>query len=430
MDAIQICTIAAVVIGFGLVSRRLEGTSITMPMVFVVAGIATESLGIVDAALEAESVTLLAEVTLGLILFSDAARINTKALRQELGLPARLLGIGLPLSIALGTFMVALLLPGLGIWDAALVAAILAPTDAALGQAVVEEKSVPERIRQGLNVESGLNDGIALPAVFLFAALAAGEEAETGFWVEFAARQIGFGVAIGLAVGLVGAIALEAATARGWVDGIYAQLTTLAFAAMAFAGATAADGNSFIAVFVAGLMFGARSERSTVSVEYTEDTSRLLAALTFFIFGNVLVPTAASDLTIGIALCVIGSLTVGRMVPVAIATFSARPDWRTVVFLGWFGPRGIASIVFALIIVEEAGPEPSSAADSILTIVSWTVLGSIFLHGMTAGPGAKAYGRWYESMADEHDDMVESGEVTAHPIRCASTVDQSEEQHA
>lgn len=430
MDAIQICTIAAVVIGFGLVSRRLEGTSITMPMVFVVAGIATESLGLVDAALEPESVTLLAEVTLGLILFSDAARIDTMALRRELGLPARLLGIGLPLTILLGTFMVALLLPDLGIWDAALVAAILAPTDAALGQAVVEERSVPIRIRQGLNVESGLNDGIALPAVFLFAALAAGEEAEAGFWVEYAARQIGFGAAIGLVVGLVGATALEAATARAWINGIYAQLSTLCFAIMALAGATVAGGNSFIAVFVAGLVFGARSERSAVSVEYAEDTSRLLAAVTFFIFGNVLVPTVVSDLTVGIAFCVIGSLTIGRMLPVAVATLSARPDWRTVAFLGWFGPRGIASVVFALLIVEEAGPDSISASGPILTIVSWTVLGSVMLHGITAGPGAKAYGRWYESMTDEHDHMVESVVVTAHPIRCASTTDQPEEQHA
>lgn len=425
MNALEVCIIAGVVVAFGLISRRLEGSPITMPMVFVVAGIASQTIGIVEIDIESESVALLAEVTLALILFSDASRIDTSSLRRELGLPTRLLGIGLPLSILLGTGLIALILPTLDIWQAALVAAILAPTDAALGQAVVEERSVPLRVRQSLNVESGLNDGIALPAVFLFAALAAGEDATSGFWSRFAAQQIGVGIAIGLAIGVLGALAIEAATKHRWIDGINAQLTTLAFAVLALAGATAADGNGFIAAFVAGLIFGTRSQRADHSIEYTEDSSRLLTALSFFVFGNVIVPEAASGLTFAIAVCVVGSLTVGRMLPVAIATWKAGLEWPTVAFLGWFGPRGIASIVFALIVVEETSGD---GADVVLSIVTWTVLASVFLHGITAGPLSRRYGAWFEAMEDDHDDMAEAGPATEHRTRFGTSLPTTQEQ--
>ncbi len=418
MDALQICVVVGVVIAFGLVSGRLASSPITMPMVFVTAGVVTEWLGVVDAALEFTTVALLAEVALALILFSDAARIDTVALRRELGLPVRLLGIGLPLSIALGTGIVLVLLPSLDLWEAALVAAILAPTDAALGLAVVEERSVPQRIRQALNVESGLNDGIALPAVFLFAALAAGEEAAPGFWARFAARQIGLGLLIGVLVGVLGAWALDESTRRDWIEGINAQLTTLALAAAALAAATAAGGNGFIAAFVAGLVFGTRSDRSSKTIEYTEDTSRLFSALTFFVFGNVIVPSTASGLTATMVVCVVAVLTVGRLLPVAIAVATARPRLPTLMFVGWFGPRGIASIVFVLIVIEDGVTDVSS---DVVTVVTWTVLASIFLHGITAVPGARAYGRWYGSMADDHPDMVESGPATDHRLRYADS---------
>ena len=183
---------------------------------------------------------------------------------------------------------------------------------------------------------------------------------------------------------------------------------------LAYAGATAADGNGFIAAFVAGLVFGTQSRRASTTVEYTEDSSRLLTALSFLVFGNVIVPVATAGLSIAVVVCVIGSLTVGRIVPVAVATWTAHLDWRTVAFVGWFGPRGIASIVFALVVVEESsGP----GTEAVLSIVTWTVLASIFLHGVTAGPIARRYGQWFQSQTEDRDTMVESGPTTDHRTR-------------
>lgn len=427
MDALQIAAIAALVFFFSLLSRRLEQTVVTMPMVFVGAGIVSEAMGLVDIGLERESVALLAEVTLALILFSDASRIDARALRREVGLPARLLGIGLPLSIVLGAVCIGVLVPGLGMWEAALVAAILSPTDAALGQAVVEERTVPERVRQGLNVESGLNDGIVLPAVFLFAALSAGEQAEAGFWFRFVLEQIGFGLLIGIAMGWVGALLIDAAANRRWIEGIYAQLGTLSIAVGVFALATAVGGNGFIAVFLAGIVFGAASKGSQKAIEYTEDTSRLFSALTFFVFGNVIVPISATGLSVAVVASVVVILTIARLLPVYIATLTNRPNWRTVLFLGWFGPRGLASIVFALILLEDEQLGESATTELVISLVSWTVLASVVAHGMTSGHGARAYGRWYSSMSNDHPDMVESGPVTKHRLRFAPDLQGSDQ---
>ncbi|MEQ9162176.1 MAG: cation:proton antiporter, partial [Ilumatobacter fluminis] len=211
----DIAVIAAMVIAFALVSRRVASMPLTMPMVFVAAGALTDWFGVVELAVETEGVAVLGEITLAIILFGDAARMDVRSLERQVGLPARLLLMGLPLTVMLGAVLFALLIPGLSGWEAALVAAILSPTDAALGQAVVEDRSVPKWVRQGLNVESGLNDGLAVPAVLLFIALATGEETDPGFWGRFILEQIGLGVVIGVACGLIGGALLVRAHRHG-----------------------------------------------------------------------------------------------------------------------------------------------------------------------------------------------------------------------
>jgi NhaP-type Na+/H+ or K+/H+ antiporter len=421
----EVTLVGLAIVAFALVSARVGRFAVTMPMVFVTLGALTDALGWVELDIETEGVTLVGELTLAVILFGDAVRIDVSAVRRELGLPARLLAFALPLSIILGTGMILVLLPDLDLWEAALVAAVLAPTDAALGQAVIEDDAVPLRVRQGLNVESGLNDGLVVPVVLVLIALVAGESStDAGFWGRFVLRQISLGVVIGVTTGAVGAWLVAGADKRQWMEGIYAQLATLALALVAFAAALAAGANGFIAAFLAGLSFGAVTGETLADRldEYTEDTGRLLAIVALFLFGNLFVNEAISVTTLAIVACSIAALTVGRIAPVAVATAGMGASWRTTLFVGWFGPRGLASILFGLLLLEEE----LSSADELFAIIAWTVVASVFLHGATASWGARAYGRWYATMSDDEKETMPEGQmVTVHRPRWPSTGDPS-----
>jgi NhaP-type Na+/H+ or K+/H+ antiporter len=415
---LDLAVLAAVLVAFALVSARIHPTVLTAPMLFTAAGLVSgpELLDVIDLGLEAEAVTVVGEVSLAVLLFSDASRIELRALRRELGLPARLLGIGLPLTVALGTLIVGLLLGDFAWAEAALLAAILAPTDAALGEEVVSDPAVPVRIRQGLNVESGLNDGLVVPAVALFLALAE-PEADAGtarFWAQFFFEQVGIGVLVGAGIGLAGGWLLTRSIRQGWADGVYTQLATFALAVAALTTSLTLGGNGFIAAFAAGLAFDWIAPDSEHLGEYTEDTAQLLAAISFFLFGNILLSAALGTATVAIVVCAVVVLTIGRMLPVAVAllgTGAARP---TIAFVGWFGPRGLASILFGLSLFEEE----LARADELFAVVAWTVVFSIVAHGATAAWGARAYGRWWSSMTeDERTTMPESHLVTEHRRR-------------
>lgn len=415
MDETQIAIVAGLLIAFALVSRRIERWPLTMPMVFIGAGVLADATDVVNFDLEISAVTVLGELTLAVILFSDALRINTTSLRRDAGLPGRLLMIGLPLSIVAGTLICAGLFPDLSIWEAALVAAILAPTDAALGQAVVEDRSVPVRIRQALNVESGLNDGMVLPAVTLFIALTLGETNESGFWPTFVARQIGIGVAIGVGVGGACGWLIRRARRADWMEGVAAQLATVAVGILAYTAAVSSGANGFIAAFVAGLSAGTMlGERAATHLDqYAEDTGRLLAAITFFVFGNIFVIAAGDHLTWLVVVAALGVLTLGRIVPVAIAIFDQRPAWQTTLFVGWFGPRGLASMLFGLLLFDEG----IERADQFFAIITVTIVASVILHGATASWGARTYGAWFAAMSHEHDAMPEAKSAPEPIIR-------------
>lgn len=397
----SIALVACVIAAFALISRRIGPTIISGPMLFVVFGLLSgpELLNIVDLELELELVDVLGEGTLGILLFADASRINTRVLRHEYMLPARLLGIGLPLTVGLTAGILSLLIDGIDVWHAALIAAILSPTDAALGQEVVADPAVPVRIRQGLTVESGLNDGLIVPAVALFLALSVGDEdtLSAGFWARFVGEQIGIGLGVGLVVGIGGAMLLNLARDHNWVDGTYAQLATFALAIISLTAAIHFDGNGFIAAFVAGLVFGRVADKAEHLGEFTEDAAQLAAAVSFFVFGNVLLGPALEHVSVAVLLCALSVLTFGRMVPVAIAligTGAARP---TVAFVGWFGPRGLASILFGLLLLEEE----LEASQELFAVVAWTVFLSVLLHGATAAIGARRYGSWWQEMSED-----------------------------
>ena len=411
----ELLILAAAVFGFGLVSERFSMSPITAPMVFTTIGIlvGTGGFGWFDLDLEGEAVSILVEATLVLVLFTDAIRIDLNVLRRQAAIPGRLLGVGLPLTILAGTGVATVVFPELHVADAALLAAVLAPTDAALGQAVVSDRRLPVRIRQALNVESGLNDGIAVPVVTVFLAWAAAEGAGgAGEWVELAAKQVGFGVLAGAAIGAAGGRLLDSRSAAGAVEGIYRQLATISIAAAAFALAGVLGGNGFIAAFTAGLAFGqiARNQCSGVQ-DFTEDEGELLSAVTFVIFGAALVGPMLDELSPRTAIYVLASLTVVRVVPVFIAMARSGTFIATRMFLGWFGPRGLASILFALIVVEQLD---TPAGRTIFTVAAWTVLASIFLHGLTANAWSD---RLAHRLAIEPDPMPENVPVVELPTR-------------
>jgi NhaP-type Na+/H+ or K+/H+ antiporter len=412
---------AALVVAYGLVSRRLATTPVTGPMAFVGAGLllGEGGLGVLDLGIEEEGVRILAEATLVLVLFVDAIAIDVRALVREIQLPARLLTIGLPLTVVLGTG-VALLVVDLQLWEAALLAAILAPTDAALGQAVVTNPRVPERIRQTLSVESGLNDGIVLPLVTLFVGLAAEETmAVSGRTIAtFVASQLGFGALVGVGMGLLGGMVIDRAAQRGWMDGLYRQLSVFGLAFCSFAVADVLGGNGFIAAFVAGVTFGqVASEQCADAADFADDEGQLLTLLTFLVFGAALAAPALADAPQPwTALYAVLSLTIVRAIPTTIALTGTGLSVATKAFIGWFGPRGLASILFSVLILEEAD---LPAQDAIIQIVTWTVLLSVVAHGASARPAADAYGRHASTM---HSDAAEHLPIaSAHRRASGST---------
>jgi sodium/hydrogen antiporter len=407
---IDLLVLAAVVFAFGLISRRLEGTILTAPIVFVAAGVilGPALFGVAEFALDEHTVLLLSEIALAVVLFTDAAQTNLRALRQNEALPLRLLGIGMPLTIALGTGVAALLLTDLTFWEAAIVGTVLAPTDAALGQPVVSNPRVPARIRQALNVEAGLNDGLSVPFLALFLTLAEAEEEHlsASVWVRYALEQVGFGVLVGVGVGLAGGWLVSRALRRGWMNESFQRLALLTLAIVAWALADQIGGNGFIAAFVGGLVVGPTVKRvGERLIRFTEAEGQLLSLSVFFIFG-VLAAGLVQSLSWTIVLYALLSLTVIRMLPVALSLLGTHLRGVTVLFAGWFGPRGLASVVLGLVVVEEAPLLPGRT--EIEAVVTLTVLLSVLLHGLTAAPLSAAYARRIEGMAADVPEKREA----------------------
>ncbi len=411
MSIETLLVLAVGIFAYATVSARLGRWAITAPMVFTALGwgLGPSGIGLVEGAFDETSVEILAEVTLVLVLFADATRIDLAVLRRQLQVPLRLLAIGLPLAIVAGGLVAAALFDGLTLAEAFLIGAILAPTDAALGQAVVSEPAVPVRIRQALNVESGLNDGIALPAVMALAAAASlGEGATAGSWIGEAAGDILFGVVLGAAIGAICGVIVRRAAAAGWIDGVSKQLATLVVPVLAYATTAVLAGNGFLAAFVAGLAFGHTAREVCEGVQdFTEDEGQLLSWLTFFLFGAALLGPAVEGLDWRVAVMVVSGLTVVRMVPVAVALVGTRLRAASVAFLGWFGPRGLASILFVLLVLED----PIPGEETVLTVVTMTVAASVLLHGFTARPLSRRYGKALGAMPDEAPEMVHVDEM-------------------
>jgi len=414
----NLAVLGGVLFCFALFARRVEGTVITAPMVFVTAGLVAGWTGLLDFGSAAhgeggsegahEVVLVVAELALVLLLFTDAARIDVRTLRGN-PLPLRLLCIGLPLTIVLGTVVAVALLADLEFWECAIVAAVLAPTDAALGQAVVTNPALPLRVRQGLNVESGLNDGGSVPFLTLFIGLAAAEEGLGGGWLRFALEQIGYGTLIGAAAGVAGGVALRRASARGWTVPLFEKLALAALAVILFVAADEVGGNGFIAAFVGGGAAGAAAGPVTVrALDLAEEDGELLNLAIFFMFG-IFASHALGDADWQIVAYAVLSLTLIRMLPVAVAVIGLGLRPATTGFLGWFGPRGLASIILGLVVVEDA--PALQGIDQIFVVMTVTVLLSVFAHGITAAPLSRRYADAREAAGNDEPAHAPVAEI-------------------
>jgi NhaP-type Na+/H+ or K+/H+ antiporter len=403
MSASDVAIVAALVFAWGTLSARLERFDVTAPITFVLAGLLLTHgpLAPLGYAPSHELIKDLAEITLVLVLFSDASRVGLRDLRADMGLCLRLLGIGLPLTIGLGVILAVALFGGMSIWLALLVGAALAPTDAALGASMMVNPAVPARIRRLVNVESGLNDGIATPFVLIAVAGASAGHAASTQLAE-AVAELAIGLLVGAAVGGAGGFLVKAGRRRGWVAGGFAGTAVLGLAVCAYASALALHGNGFIAAFVGGLAFGAAGGRRAEGlVPFVEETGALVSLLVWLAFGAVAVWPALQGLTWQTVVYAVLSLTVVRMAPVAIALAGSRLGRAAVAFVGWFGPRGLASVVFALLALEELGQH---AAGRAVAVIAFTVLVSVIAHGVTANPLARRWGPRLAPVADAADD--------------------------
>jgi sodium/hydrogen antiporter len=403
MSAADLAIVAALIFAWGTLSARLERSDVTAPIAFVVAGVLLTHAPLAPLGYTPppETVKVLAEFTLVLVLFSDASRVGLRELRHDMGPCVRLLAVGLPLTIGLGTVLALAMFTGINGWLALVIGAALAPTDAALGAAMMINPAVPARIRRLINVESGLNDGIATPFVLIALAGAATDEHVASIRPAEAVGELALGVLIGVVVGGVGGYLVKTARDRGWGDEGFAGPAVLALAVCAYACSLALHGNGFIAAFVGGLAYGAASGRGGRRlIPFVEEAGGLVSLLVWLAFGAIAVVPALRGLTWQTVVYAVLSLTVIRMAPVALALAGSGLGRAAVAFIGWFGPRGLASVVFALLALDDLGESDAAPAVKVITV---TILLSVLLHGATAEPLARRYG----------PGLVPAGDVSA-----------------
>jgi len=417
--SIGLGVLAILIFVYGALALKLGRWSVTMPMIFVIAGylLGPGCMNLLQISPRTEGVKTLTEVTLALLLFADAATLDLRQVRRDPALIARLLGIGMPLTMLFGAACFLGLFPWEGLAFAALLGAILAPTDAALGLPIFNDPKMPVRIRRSLNVESGLNDGIAAPFVMLFIAFATALETHShGNWLSSALLEVAIALLVGATVGIAGGWLLTKTAERGWTGKTSEQVAVFGLALTAYFGSLMVHGNGFIAAFSGGIILSAAtSNRLAEPTEFTENTGTVFSLLIWVIFGAIAVPKAilfTNDWR-PFAYAVL-SLTAIRIIPVALAMRGSglRPD--TVALMGWFGPRGLASVVFTLlafITFKDAG----KPIDLLVAVATWTILFSVLFHGLSAKPLSFWYSRRLARAAEPLPELMELPELRERP---------------
>jgi NhaP-type Na+/H+ or K+/H+ antiporter len=380
---------------YSVVAGRVERSAVTGPIIFIAFGLIAGpvGLGILDMDIQAVELRVVADLTLALVLFIDAANADLKTLRSHATIPRRMLLIGLPLCIVLGIGTGMVIFPDISFYELCILATMLAATDAALGKGVVSNKAVPARIREGLNAESGLNDGMCVPILLVFLALATGtggEDSSTALALQLVAREIGIGLAVAVVLTLIAVNLMNFSMKRGWFTDVWIQIPVVTLALACFATAQSLHGSGYIAAFVGGLIFGYYAKHDTHRLVMAgEGIAELLAMFTWLIFGSAVIGQLWSGMTLDVVIYSLLSLTVIRMLPNVIALAGTGEKLETKLFLSWFGPRGLASIVFFIIVANEHLPSESVLGHVVVCTVTLCVIA----HGLTANAWAKGIAR-------------------------------------
>ena len=399
---IELAVLALFIFCYSLVAGWVERAAASGPIVFVIAGLLMGPLGLgwFGGDVSNTELRVLADLTLALILFIDAANADLAILKRQFRIPSRMLIFGLPGVIFLGTIIAVLLFDTLSLFEAGILGTMLAATDAALGKAVVTNKAVPTHVREGLNIESGLNDGLCVPILFVFIALALGSGTEGGstmFAIKLVIQELGIGLVVGLGLTAVGTWALRWCWNKGWVTEIWKQVTVVALSIACFSVAQSLHGSGYIAAFTGGLLFGFKAKEATHRlVLAAEGTGETLAMMTWFIFGAAVIGQSVQHFTWEILVYAILSLTVIRMLPIFLSLSGTGESTASKLFLAWFGPRGLASIVFAIIVLNKG----VAGGKFVAMIAGLTVFFSLVAHGVSANPLANLLGQREGKKAD------------------------------
>jgi NhaP-type Na+/H+ or K+/H+ antiporter len=400
---------------YSLGSRRLERTILTAPILFTGIGFAVLFLfPAMDRKGSPELFFWVAEIGLCLLLFSDAATSDLTVLRNIGNLPGRLLSVGMLLTILLGGAIALVVFPGLKLWEAGILAAILAPTDAGLGQVIVTSERVPLKIRQALNVEAGLNDGLSVPFLLFFVGLAGieGTNADAGLG-RFILEQLGLGALVGVIIGIAGGFCLRFARDRQWVSHSFEQLAVITLPLLCMLSSEVLHASMFIAAFVAGLAFQIGFKKTDKhNLEFGEEGGQLFNLAVFFLFGLAVARQWGQFTPLHFLYAAL-SLTIVRMLPVAVALIGTRLHWSTTLFMGWFGPRGLASIVLGLFYLAQQAQHPGELTIRLAVIA--TVLLSIFAHGLSAHPGIRFYATKLSSLGPDAPENRDPAGRTIDP---------------
>ncbi|WP_066632352.1 cation:proton antiporter [Labilibacter marinus] len=382
-----------IILAYSLTAGKIERYPISAPIVFLMIGLILGPLAfhVFEIELGQENYQLLAEFALALVLFSDASKANLQVLKHQLGLPSKLLLIGLPITILLGFGIGMIIFPDFSWIEVAILSTILAPTDAALGEPVVSNKSVPSKIREGINVESGLNDGICVPILMLllaFHSMSSNDPVSFSYGLSLFAQEIGIGVLVGASIAFIGDILIKRGIRKEWIESSWKPSIIILMSLSSFLLAQTLGGSGFIACFIGGIVFNIRFKSNKVEyLEGSEAIGKILNAIVWVIFGSVITGRIIHLLTWEIVLYSILSLTIIRIVPVLLSLFNAKVSSYAKLFTAWFGPRGLASIVFAIMVLEEHLPH----GNTIVITTFFTILLSVFAHGISANPMAKAF---------------------------------------